>query len=78
MATIEGLRWCPGRGYEVSQHANPYDMPGYPITDAVAETAPHTLGGERLDHTAMRYPWTWCAVHPSTIWNVELQKLEEV
>ena len=76
MATVKALRWCPGRGYEIRQH---HDSPGYPITDAVAETAPHTLGGERLDYTAMRYPWTWCAVHPSTTWRVRLQaRLGEV
>ena len=65
---IYALRFQPGKGYEVSFCASPYDAPGRPITDFKAATAPHTLGGERLDHTATRYPYTWCAVHPSTPW----------
>ena len=72
MVTVKGIRWCPGRGYEISRHASPCDSPGHPISDDVAKTAPYTLGGERLDHTAMRFPWTWCVVHSSKPWAVQL------
>ena len=76
MMTVKGLRWSPERGYEIRQDD---DSTGNPVTDAIAKTAPYTLGGERLDHTARRFPWTWCAVHPSTTWRVRLQaRLGEV
>ena len=74
MVTVKGLRWCPGRGYEISRHASPYDSSGYAVSDDTAATAPHTLGGERLDHTARRYPWRWCRVHPSTPWIVGVER----
>lgn len=36
------------------------------ISAEQAESAPRTLGGERLANTARRYPYTWVVVHPST------------
>lgn len=65
---IYALRWQPGKGYEVSFCASPYDNPGRPITELLASYAPCTLGNERLDKTALRFPFTWCVVHPTTPW----------
>jgi hypothetical protein len=66
---IQALRWCPGQGYEYSLDINP-PRQGKAISADAASTAPRTLGGERLDNTATRYPWTWVVVHPSTTWTL--------
>ena len=65
---IQALRWCPERGYEITLTRAPYEYPGRAISNRLAALAPRTLGGEPLHATALRYPNTWCAVHPSQPW----------